>query len=510
METGFESLWFGTMTVIVVALIYFIAFRKFRNDSIRTSVFLLFVAGVILRLYMASDMYLHTWDERFHALVARNMINHPFIPTLYESPVLGFDYTNWTASHIWLHKQPVPLWLASGSMAVFGVNTFALRLPSILMSGFGIVLTFSIARYLYNNRVAFIAAFLFSIHGLIIELTAGRVATDHIDVAFMFFILLSVFLIIKFIEKHKWYWNLLGAIALGLAVLSKWLPALIVLPVWLLLVYDAGVLSIRDMLKQFMLFCVITFAVFIPWQVYIFSAFPDEAKWEAAFNMKHITQVLEGQGGSPLYHINKIRIIFGELIYLPLIWLIIKTVKLRKNWKLWVLSLWIFIPIVFFSIVKTKMQAYTIFTAPAIFITIALFVHYLLHYKKRFKYAFLVSFLALLLLILPVRYSVERLKPFQARDRYPDYVKALIHFKNSPLYSDEDIVVINTKRPIETMFRLDCTAYNFIPQRAKLDSLMFEGYHIVFVNSSQFSQYFNEGDPVSFVSWKGHEKAADE
>ena len=77
----------------------------------------------------------------------------------------------------------------------------------------------------------YLAAFFYSINGLIIELAAGRVATDHADTFFLFFVELAVFLTICFVQKKKTVYNLMAGVAIGAAVLSKWLPALIVLPV---------------------------------------------------------------------------------------------------------------------------------------------------------------------------------------------------------------------------------------------------------------------------------------
>ena len=71
-------------------------------------------------------------------------------------------------------------------MWVFGVNEIALRLPSIILTTIGIWLSYFIGRYLFNSKVGYLTAFFFSINGLIIELTAGRVATDHIDIFFLF------------------------------------------------------------------------------------------------------------------------------------------------------------------------------------------------------------------------------------------------------------------------------------------------------------------------------------
>ncbi|MEZ4885885.1 MAG: glycosyltransferase family 39 protein [Chitinophagales bacterium] len=116
------------------------------------------VLGLLLRMYVATDLYVHEWDERYHALVAKNLIQHPLTPTLYENPVLSYNYKGWTTNHVWLHKQPVALWCMALSMKVFGVNEIALRLPSILFSVLGIWLTFQIALLLFGRKVAFIAA----------------------------------------------------------------------------------------------------------------------------------------------------------------------------------------------------------------------------------------------------------------------------------------------------------------------------------------------------------------
>lgn len=50
---------------------------------------ILFILGVILSFYAISlDDFLNLWDERFHALVAKNMIGSPLMPSLYESPFI--------------------------------------------------------------------------------------------------------------------------------------------------------------------------------------------------------------------------------------------------------------------------------------------------------------------------------------------------------------------------------------------------------------------------------------
>lgn len=272
---------------------------------------LLLLAGLFLRVYVGTDFYLHQWDERYHALVAKNLIQHPLTPTFYDNPILAYDYRNWSLNHVWVHKQPFPLWTMALSMYFFGINEIALRVPSILLSTFAIFLTYKIGTLLFNREVGFIAAFLHCIHGLSIELTGGRVSTDHIDVFFSFFIELSVFwgLLYKLKRGDRRYLLLMG-VSIGVAILCKWLPALIVLPIWLLFVIDNdSQLSYRKIAVDLISVVILISAIFIPWQLYIHAKFPLEAAFESEYNLRHLFEALEGHEEPFYYHINKIRII---------------------------------------------------------------------------------------------------------------------------------------------------------------------------------------------------------
>lgn len=192
---------FGVFTIIICTIGYIFSWRQWKKDKCQIGVLLLIFCGLILRFYMATYFFLHDWDERYHALVAKHLINHPLLPTLYDNPILKYDYKNWTGNYVWLHKQPLPLWSMALSMWLFGVNEIALRLPSIILSTVGIWLTYYIGSYFINKKVGYLAAFFFSINGLIIELTGGRVATDHVDIFFLFFIELAIVFSIFFAQK---------------------------------------------------------------------------------------------------------------------------------------------------------------------------------------------------------------------------------------------------------------------------------------------------------------------
>ena len=508
-----ENLYFGIITIFICIWGYFYAYRQYSRSNIMVALLLIMLCGLLLRIYTATDFYLHAWDERYHALVAKNLINDPLKPMLYNNPVLPFDYRNWTANHIWIHKQPFPLWTMALSMSLFGVNEIALRLPSVILTTLGIGITFYIGRYFFNSRVGIIAAFLFSIHGLIIELTAGRVATDHTDVFFLFFVQLSVLLAIRYFQSKRAVFNVLCGISTGLAILSKWLPALIVLPVWLLLALDTQSFSRKKIILNFFLLLVVIALISMPWQWYIFNEFPKEALWESSFNLKHITEALENHGEPFYYHFDKIRILYGEFIYLALIWFFLKTIRQLKNFRRLILLTWIIIPLIFFSIAKTKMQAYTLFAAPAFFIVAALFWDFLFIYRNRFRYKLLISIILILAIAFPIIYSIERTKPFTIRERNPQWTKEL-RTLNEQIKEKKNIVVFNSEHPIETMFYTDCVAYSTTPDSSTLYSLHEKGYEIYIRNDLKTERINNHhqksdllitGPHTQYVRWRGKE-----
>lgn len=465
----------GIITIGICFAGYVFSWRGQSKGQYKAALVFLAISGLLLRVFAAFDLFLHEWDERYHALVAKNLMKHWLVPTLYDKPLLPVDYTNWTISHIWLHKQPLPLWTMALSMKLFGVNETVLRLPSVALATLGIVLMYYIGSWLFDKRTGWLAAFLYSINGLIIELAAGRVATDHVDIFFLFFIQLAVFFTLLFIRSKKAAYNILAGISVGAAILCKWLPALIVLPVWLLLVSNRRHLTRRQMVLHFLLFVGACCVVFLPWQWYIRHTFPLEAAWEASHRFRHITEPLDGQTGSVFYFLEAIRINYGELIYLPVLWFFWQAAPTKDINRL-ALIIWFLVPFAFFSLAKTKMQPYLLFTAPALFLMTASFWWMIYDHRKEQKLKWPYNILLLAFIILAARYAIERIKPFELKDRNPAWAKDLRRLNKRHL---SNTVLFNYSKPIEVMFYTDIAAYENLPSAQKLDSLVNEDYHIL-------------------------------
>lgn len=486
---------FGLITIVICCVFYFISWKSFKKENYTSAILFIILSGFLFFFFSASDLYLHAWDERYHALVAKNLISHPFIPTLYDNPLLPYDYREWIENHIWVHKQPLPLWLMAGSMKLFGVNEIALRLPSVLMSSIGVLLTYKIGRHFYNQKIGLLAGFFFSVNGLILELTGGRIATDHIDVVFLFFILLAIFLTTQFIERKHIIFTILIGISVGAAILTKWLPAIIVLPIWLLLVINSKSFSIKAIVGHFLLLLLTIVLIALPWQLYINAVFPKEAAHEASYNLRHFTEVLGKQSGSAFYFLEQIRINYGELLYLPLIWFVWRVLQKPFNLKQSALFIWFIVPLIIFSIATTKMQGYLLFTAPAYFIITSAFFFELVEYKTSQKAKWLFNIILGLFLILPLRYGIERMELIKKRDRNPQWT---LDLKKLNERSIKKGVLFNYNNPIEAMFYTDLTAYSTLPSNQQIKVLMNDGY-CIFINDNGDLGDFQKLDGVEIL-----------
>jgi 4-amino-4-deoxy-L-arabinose transferase len=476
------NLFWGIIVVLLSVAGYLWAWYLAQSGRYGASILCIMACGLLLRVYTGADLSLHDWDERYHALVSKNLLRHWLVPTLYDRPLLPYDYRNWTSNHIWLHKQPLTFWLIALSIKLFGLNAFAVRIPAILISTIAIKLVFDIARNWYNSKVAIISAFLFSIHGFIIELAAGRAGTDAVDVILLFFIVLSVWLAIRATTHMRFSDHLLLGGAMGLGMITKWLPALLPIPIWLVLSYTAFRGAKMKMTFCFLYIVIAIVCVVLPWQLYVQHRFSAEAYWELTYNSRHFLEALEGHDENFFYYFDHLRMKYGELVYLPILWFSWQSVKSRRTAD-FALLLWFWLPYLFFSIAATKMEAYTLIAAPAVFIITAIAIARLKEAiaTNTGRIRYILTAILLGLIALPVRYSIERIKPFTVMDRNTDWNRKIEALQRSKLNSNKTII-FNCSHPIETMFFTDCITYEQeidLGTRAQLNA---RGYTVIAAN----------------------------
>jgi 4-amino-4-deoxy-L-arabinose transferase len=352
-------------------------------------------------------------------------------------------------------------------------------------------LTFLIASLLFRSeKVALLAAFFHAVNGLAIELAGGRIATDHIDTYFLCFVEASVWCLLASAQRNRSAFLMGAGLACGLAIMTKWLPALVVFPMYW--VYQSGRRPQVNILKDLIWMMIVVGIVVLPWQIYTYANFPKEFLWEHHHNRLHFTEALDGNGKPWWFFLDGIRISVNEGIYLVLIWFGIALIKWKDlRPELAFLLVWIGLPLLVFSIAKTKLPGYLLFTFPAYFILLGLFLEQHPEGFNLFRGARFRVFLTLVLLTFSVRYGIERMKPFRS-DEHEQLVKAEITSLSLP----SGAFVFNIPCPIETMFYKDCTAYEYIPSKEQLDILFRKGYFVAILQSGALPDWLMQDERV--------------
>jgi 4-amino-4-deoxy-L-arabinose transferase len=368
----------GFLTLVIS--LYFFEFSNISNKTL-ISVTLLLLSTILIRVFaILLDEHLNTWDELFHALVAKNLINHPLTPTLVDNPILSYNYKMWIGNHIWLHKQPLFLWQMAAFMKVFGVNIIALRLHLVIMSTIITGLTYRIGSILVSRKTGFYAAIFFISSNFAIEQAAGYYHTDHNDVTFLFYITLSIWSWLEFTladsNKKKMLFTILIGIFSGGAILTKWLVGLVVYLIW-----GGAILTDSNTRKKMHSYIYITIAltvttvVALPWQLYILAQFPLESKWEYKLNSDHFFSAIENHSGDWMYHFSNSNLLYGIPFLLVLASIISLLYKLKHSqFKIGILTFILSIYL-FFTLAATKMPAFVFIVSPIVFIAFATLIN---------------------------------------------------------------------------------------------------------------------------------------
>ena len=463
--------------MLATAALLWISWRLARRHRFHTAAVTIALAALCIRAYAGADLALHPWDERYHALVAKNLIANPLVPTLVADPVLDYDYRNWGSNHVWLHKPPLALWMQAASMRMFGVGEWPMRLPSLLFSTAAVLATYAIGYLLISAPVGLIAAAFHAVHGFSVDLSAGRRATDHVDTLLLFIVEIGILLALVAASRRPRATGAVLGIAVGLAYLTKSLAALLVLPIWAAV--RAQTARATDIVKETMVAAGVAAAVALPWAIYSTRAFPLESAHERQSALRHITEVVENQGGPPWTYLWEMPRFFGELVWIPLGAAIMLVISRRSMPAHRALILWVAIPYLLFSIVATKMPAYVMIAAPAIFILQADFWLRLLKRREfaetRGRRALLAACLVVLAL-LPARYLLGPTGPLERRDRNPLWTQQLRALNQQ--IGARRAVIFNVPWPVEVMFYTPYGAYDHPATEAQAESLRRRGYAV--------------------------------
>ncbi|MCF8257392.1 MAG: glycosyltransferase family 39 protein [Flavobacteriales bacterium] len=473
----------------------------------------------------ALDPFLWTWDEQYHALVAKNMLADPFRPVLVQHPIFGYDLRNWTFNHVWLHKQPLFLWQIALSIKIFGINELAVRLPSVLMHAIIPLFIFQMGKLAVSANTGYLAALFFAFASFPLELISGNHPTDHNDVAFLFYVTASCWAWFEFQRNRSMRWAMTIGLLAGCAIMVKWLAGLLVFGIW-----GIGVLAARnvrplswDTVRPILVALAICTAVALPWQFYIHQAFPEEAAHEYAMMHRHFDEAVEGHAGDLLFHFDTgLKRIYGAgdaVPWLLLIGLIVLFVRTQDRSYAFGMVAAIAAVYGFYTLAATKMVAFPLIVAPFIFLGLGALTDSVFSFiRNQFgrhvqQLLMLTASIAVCIMLLDMNMISGR-HAMTYKGRHNEWRAKHIAQSNLTLLLEKSLpsgphVLFNAATghggEIQTMFYTPHTAFGIMPTEedvAKVKALLPDHPIVVMDKGQALPAYLTNDPEVTVIRWR--------
>lgn len=269
---------------------------------------------------------------------------------------------NWAAPHFmglrYFEKPAAGYWMIAIGQAVFGENLFGVRIASALSLGLSTLLTYLIARRLWNTpRKSFTCAAIYMSFGLIV----GQAGYANFDPQFTLWVSLSLAALWYAIDStaHRAKlaaWTVLG-LACGMGFMTKGFLALL-LPVLIALPYMIWQRRLTEMMRYGLLAVLAAVLVSLPWVLTVQMREPDF--WSFFFWHEHIRRF----AGDDAQHAQPWWFYLPLLVVSSLPWALLLPSTFKQAWqtrtqpKIAFLLLWLVLPLAFFSLSRGKLPTY--------------------------------------------------------------------------------------------------------------------------------------------------------
>ena len=319
------------------------------------------VAPYFIRLGTSS-----LWDanEAFYAETPREMIE----ATDYVNPTFNYRPR--------LNKPPLSYWLVVPFYKLFGVSESTERLPIVLGALAMIATAYGLGRILFSMEAGLLAAIGLAVAPRFL-MFSRRILIDVYVSMFMALALLMYVLAERHPERRRRY-LLLMYVSIGLGILTKG-PVAAVLPAAVLAIYFLVFRRINAIGELMLpLGCLILALVVLPWYVaiYLQHGWGHIESFIFQDNLSRYTQPIWGPRRGFFFYIPALIGDFfpWSLFLIPLAWSGLKTALLfaRRNFRFSedvrgsaLLSFWILVIVLFFSVSKSKEDLYILPIYPA-------------------------------------------------------------------------------------------------------------------------------------------------
>ncbi|WP_457622709.1 ArnT family glycosyltransferase [Persephonella sp.] len=286
-------------------------------------------------------------NEAFYAESAREMIENKNLLDIYYNYEPRFN------------KPPMTYWLVAISFLVFGISEFAVRLPIVLLALGSVYFTYKIGKELYSRNVGIVSAAVmaFSFQFVI----NSRYASPEIPLTFFFTATLYFF--IAGYKRREWKYILLSYIFLGLTVLTKGYPYIIVIGgiVFLYILIDKS-FNVRDFLRELNFLKIylgipLVLIIGFSWYLYMYLKF-GEAFLDVTLNETLRRALYKQSKPMDIFFYIPV-ILWGFLPYSLVFFYALASIKGKIKELAFPLS-WFIVMFVIFTIAKGKIPVYMI------------------------------------------------------------------------------------------------------------------------------------------------------
>jgi len=267
------------------------------------------------------------------------------------------------------HKPPMIYWAQAVSVGLFGLNEFALRLPSALASLVWAAMLFCFARRYFNSNVAWYAVF-FTVTSLQVGIVAKAAIADALLNLFITMAMFAIYAYYQHPRKRDIY---LAFVFMALGFLTKG-------PIAILIPFVASGLFFGLKGRWALWFKAIfnplgwglLLVIALPWYVALYlqhgRAFIDEIFF--THNVARFQTAFEGHSGSLLYYLPVI--LLGLIPHTAfLIKAAARTRTLLKNELNLYLAIWFMFVLILFSLAGTKLHHYIVYGYIPLFLFMA-------------------------------------------------------------------------------------------------------------------------------------------
>lgn len=315
--------------------------------------------------YRLSDFPIFSWDEARHGVSAYEMLKKEnFIVNTYKNHI---DY--------WNLKPPLSFLITIIGYKLAGFNTLGLRLLSATFALLTILMIFLFVWKRHGILASFISTLSLATSTQFLINHSAR--TADADSLFVFLFTSSVLSLL--LSKHSINWVYVSAISFSLAFLTKsWHACTIFIIIFLYLIFSGIYKHLTN--KNWMILFTLMFGPIMTWGFLRFQYDGIEFfKNMILYDLfKRSSTTIEGHFGSNLYYLeiiwkfSKLWVILLIGLTLVNIYVNFKEKKPYLNRSIIGLCLWVFIPLILYSLAETKIRWYILPIYPALSIMIGI------------------------------------------------------------------------------------------------------------------------------------------